>query len=170
MARIKKVMIAAMIAVGLVLFWDAVWNTYPRLVPWRLESPVDVDTTVLMLHAVSHACVLESGEVVKETLDRVEVHETADTVTIETWLGPSERDGFQIGCMKGVGTGFSVRVVLDSPLGNRRFVDPACTFDRFANWNVCGDSSGNGGKVGDRVESSESDKRPHRPPRKTLSD
>ncbi|MDE0120420.1 MAG: hypothetical protein OXS33_01640 [bacterium] len=170
MARIKKAVTVAMIVVGLVLLWDAVWNTYPRLVPWRLESPVNADTTELLLHAVSHACVLESGEEVRETLDRVEVHETADTVTIETWLGPSERDDFRMDCLKGVGTGFSVRVVLDRPLGNRQFADPACNLDRYAHWFVCRDSSGNRGKFGDRVDSSESEKRPYRPPRKTLSD
>ena len=85
----------------------------------------------------------------KETFDRVEVRETADTVTIETWLGPPEEDGFWPGC-ESVGTGFPVRVVLDSPLGTRRFVDPACDLDRYAHWIVCGNSSDNRWKFGTR--------------------
>lgn len=113
-------------------------ETYPRLVPWRLESLPEVDSTVLALHAVSYACNLSNGDAaqVKETLDRVEVYETADTVTIETWLGPPEADGFWPKC-KGTGAGFSVRVELEDPLGNRRFVGPACNLDRHARTAVC---------------------------------
>ncbi len=116
-------------------------ETYPRLVPWELASPAELDTTVLMLNAQSYACNLSKerpfGQV-QETFDRVEIHETADTVTIETWLGPPEGDGFWPGC-KGTGTGFPVRVELDSPLGNRRFVDSACNLDRHAHLSVCED-------------------------------
>lgn len=126
-------------------------ETYPRLVPWELQSPADVDTTVLMVSALSYACNLgKSGEgQVKETFDRVEVRETPDTVTIETWLGPSEEDGFWPGC-KGTGTGFTVRVELDSPLGSRLFVDPACDLDRYTHWIVCGNSFDNRWKFGSR--------------------
>ncbi len=168
MAKIKKVVMVAMIVVGLLVGGLAVWwvnsppgfslfpiidpddymgripplmrlETYPRLVPWELESPAEVDTTVLRLDAWSYACNLSKerpfGQV-QETFDRVEIHETADTVTIETWLGPPEGDGFWPGC-KGTGTGFSVRVELDSPLGNRQLVDPACNLNRYAHWIVC---------------------------------
>lgn len=124
-------------------------ETYPRLVPWRLETPVEVDTTALALHAVSYACNLGKGGAgqVKETLNRVEVYETADTVTIETWLGPPEGDGFWPKC-KGTGTGFSVRLELSSPMGIRRFVDPACNLDRYARWMVCRDVFPNRWKFG----------------------
>ena len=113
-------------------------ESYPRLVPWRLVSRPEADSTVLRINAQSYACNLgKRGEgQVKETFDRVEVYETADAVTIETWLGPSEGDGFWPGC-KGTGTGFSVRVVLGSPLGNRQFVDPACDLDRHADVAGC---------------------------------
>ncbi len=114
-------------------------ETITRLVPWELNSQAAVDTTVLMVGAQSYACNLSKerpfGQV-QETFDRVEIYETADTVTIETWLGPPEGDGFWPGC-KGTGAGFSVRVELDSPLGHRRFVDPACDLDRYAHWVVC---------------------------------
>ena len=175
MAKIKKAVTVALIVVGLSVVGLAVWwvnsppgftilprdpdgymgrippltklETYPRLVPWRLVSPAEVDTTVLILDAMSYACSLGKGGAgsVKETFDRVAIRETADTVTIETWLGPPEGDGFWPGC-KGTGTGFPVRVELDSPLGNRRFVDPACDLDRNDNFIVCGESSGNRGK------------------------
>lgn len=172
MAKIKKAVTVALIVVGLSVGGLAVWwvnsppgftllpyrnpdgyrgrippltklETYPRLVPWRLEAPSEADTIVLRVNAMSYACNLERGSgSVKEIFDRVEVYETADTVTIETWLGPPEGDGFWPGC-KGTGAGFPVRVELDSPLGNRRFLDPACDLDRYASWIVCGDSSDN---------------------------
>ncbi len=64
-------------------------EAYPRLVPWELEGPAELDTTVLRLDAMSYACNLRKGGPgqVKETFDRVEIPETAETVTIETWLG-----------------------------------------------------------------------------------
>ena len=163
MAKITKAVIVALIVVGGLAVW---WvnsppgftilpfrdpdgylgrippltklETYPRLVPWELASPAEVDTTVLMVNAQSYACNLGKGGAgqVEETLDRVEIRETAETVTIETWLGPSEGDGFWPGC-KGTGTGFPVRVELDSPLGTRRFMDPACNLDRHADLVVC---------------------------------
>ena len=114
-------------------------ETYPRLVPWELDSITEEgDTTVLMFGAVSYACNLskDSGEQVAETFDHVEVHETVDTVTIETWLGPPEGDGFWPGC-EGTGWGFPVQVELDSPLGNRELVDPACKLDRYTHWIAC---------------------------------
>lgn len=114
-------------------------ETYPRLVPWELGSPADVGTTVFMVIAQSYACNLGKGgarQQVEETLDRVKIRETADTVTIETWLGPPQGDGFWPGC-KGTGTGFPIQVELNKPLGNRRFVDPACSLDRHADLNVC---------------------------------
>ena len=137
-------------------------ETYLRLVPWRLTAPAEVDATVLMVNAQSYACNLSKehpfGQV-QETFDRVEVYETADTVTIETWLGPPEGDGFWPGC-KGTGTGFSVRVALDSPMDNRRFVDPACDLDRYARWAVCGNSFDNRWKFGSgrAVDSPKSDR------------
>lgn len=113
-------------------------ETYPRLVPWKLGSPADVGTTVFMVIAESYACNLgkRGAGQVEETLDRVDIRETADTVTIETWLGPPQGDGFWPGC-KGTGTSFPVRVELNKPLGNRRFVDPACALDRHADLGVC---------------------------------
>ncbi len=114
-------------------------DTYPRLVPWDLRSTTEYkDTTVLKLDALAGACLIsnETGEYVTETFDRVELHETAETVTIETWLGPPERDGFWPGCL-GVGWSFPVEVTLDSPLGNRDLFDPACVLDRHSNFQVC---------------------------------
>ena len=114
-------------------------ETYQRLVPWRLAASAAVDATVLMVNAESYACNLSKerpfGQM-QETFERVEVYETADTVTLETWLGPPEGDGFWPGC-KGTGTGFPVRVELDSPLGNRQIVDPGCDLDRHADLSVC---------------------------------
>ena len=71
----------------------------------ELSTAADMDTTVLMPSALSYACNLRRerpfGQV-EETFDRVEVYETSHTVTIETWLGPPEGDGFWPGC-KGTG-------------------------------------------------------------------
>lgn len=70
-------------------------ETYARLVPWELRSITeDYETTVLHLDALSGACNLskETAEMVTETFDRVEIRESAETVIIETWLGPPERD------------------------------------------------------------------------------
>lgn len=114
-------------------------ETYPRLVPWELRSITEEnETTVLKLDALSGACNLsrETSEQVTETFDRVEVHETADTVTIETWLGPPDRDGFWPGC-EGTGWSFPVEVKLESPLGNRELLDPACELDRYGIFGVC---------------------------------
>ena len=114
-------------------------ETYPRLVPWEVRAITEEDeTTVLTLDALSGACNLshQTAEQVTETFDRVEVRETAETVTIETWLGPPERDGFWPGCM-GTGWAFQVVVKLDRPLGNRELLDPACELVRYGNFAVC---------------------------------
>lgn len=153
------VIVGLLVAGGLVAFWatgrgsgriyPGDWvgmvppgvelETYPRLVPWELRAITDEDdTTVLTLDAMSGACNLshQTGEQVTETFGRVEVRETAETVTIETWLGPPERDGFWPGCM-GTGWAFPVVVKLESPLGNRELLDPACELDRYGNFVVC---------------------------------
>ena len=120
-------------------------ESYPRLVPWRLVSPPEADSTVLRIMAESYACNLSKKrpiQQVQETFDHVEVHETAHTIIIETWLGPPERDGFWPGC-KGTGTGFPVQVELNSPLDDRQFVDPACDLDRYARWTECRSSFDN---------------------------
>lgn len=113
-------------------------ETYPRMVPWEIYSIVEEEeTTVLMLYALSHACVLPDGEeAVTEIFDRVEVSEGADVVTIETWLGAPLEDGFWPGCL-GMGLGISVKVKLEKPLGNRELVDPACELDRHAKYLAC---------------------------------
>ncbi len=114
-------------------------DTYPRLVPWEFRSITEEnEITMLRLDALAGACNLskETGDMATETFDRVEVHETAETVTIETWLGPPERDGFWPGCI-GVGWSFPVEVKLESPLGNRELLDPACELDRYGNFGVC---------------------------------
>jgi len=114
-------------------------DTYPRLVPWDIRSITEgKGITVLKLDALAGACLIsnETGEYVTETFDRVEFNETAETVTIETWLGPPEGDGFWPGCL-GVGWSFPVEVKLASPLGNRDLLDPACELDRYSNFEVC---------------------------------
>lgn len=114
---------------------------YPRLVPWVLVSITDEGgATVLRFYAQSHACVTEvAGKFLTETFDHLNVHETADTVTIETWLGPPEEEGFWPDC-EAVGWGFSVQVKLESPLGSRELVDPACELQRYAHWIACKES------------------------------
>ena len=115
-------------------------ETYPRLVPWELDSLIEENSiTVLRLSAQSYACNLEGGEQVTETFHRVESRETADTVTIETWLGPPNNDGFWRHCV-GTGWGFPVRLELNSPLGDRELVDPACALDRYADLIACKES------------------------------
>lgn len=114
-------------------------GTYPRLVPWELRAITEEkEITVLQLDALAGACLIsnETGEYVTETFDRIEVRETAETVTIETWLGPPERDGFWPGCL-GVGWSFPVSVTLETPLGSRELLDPACELDRHSNFEVC---------------------------------
>ena len=112
---------------------------YPRLVPWDLDAITTEDgTTMLTVQALSYACNLsrDGPEEVTETFHHVEVHETAHTVTIETWLGPPEGDGFWPGC-EGTGWGFPVVVGLDSPIGDRELVDPACELDRYSHLIAC---------------------------------
>ena len=114
-------------------------ETYPRLVPWELRSITeDKETTTLQLDALAGACNLskETAEQVTETFDRVEVHETTETVTIETWLGPPDRDGFWPGCM-GTDWAFPVEVKLENRLGNRELLDPACELDRHDHFVAC---------------------------------
>ena len=119
--------------------------SYPRLVPWEIEpkeierARSETDTT-MTVQALSHSCNLDrdGNGGVTETFDHVEVHETADTVTIETWLGPPAGEGFSSLCI-GQGHGFFVEVQLDSPLGSRTLIDPACELERYAHWLVCPD-------------------------------
>lgn len=112
-------------------------EAYPRLVPWELDSLVqEDDISVLMLYAQSYACNVNGDELATETFERLEVSEAADTVTIETWLGPPESDLFWRGCV-GVGWGFPVQVNLKAPLGSRTLVDPACELGRYAHWIAC---------------------------------
>ena len=116
--------------------WDR--ESYPRLVPWGID---EIRTeTELWVRAQSYACVLdnEGNDLAVETFDRVDVYETSQTVIIETWLGPSERKWrFWRKCQPAVGYGFLVQVQLESPLGNRVLIDPACYLDRYAGWGVC---------------------------------
>ena len=119
--------------------------SYPRLVPWEIEreelerARSETDTT-LTVQALSHSCNLDRGGNggVTETFSHVEVEETADTVTIETWLGPPSEEGFSSLCI-GQGHGFLVEVRLNSPLGSRVLIDPACELERHAHWLVCPD-------------------------------
>ena len=116
------------------------WNTetYPRLVPWKLDQNlVGRSTTVLRVQALSYSC-MRNDEVVTETFDRVEVRETADTVSIETWVTAPTKRGFWQGCPAAGWSFPPVEVHLDAPLGGRDLVDPACSLERHHNWGVCG--------------------------------
>ena len=117
-------------------------ETYPRLVPWELDSTTEEnDASVLAINAQSYACKLNdyNDDVSTETFDHMKVSETADAVTIETWLGPPEREGHWRGCV-GFGWGFPVQVKTENPLGNRELVDPACEMERYAHWVACRES------------------------------
>lgn len=63
----------------------------------------------------------------------------AHSVTIETWLGPPDKDKFWRHCV-GIGWGFPVQLELDRPLGNRELVDPACALDRYTHLIACEES------------------------------
>ena len=127
------------VLVGLLTNWWA-RESYPRLVPWEfVTEPSETDTT-MTINALSYACNLDTGgnTYVTETFDRVDVYETPDTVTIETWLGPPEsKSGFWQGCHPAQGWGFTVHVELDTPLGTRTLIDPGCEMDRYTNWSAC---------------------------------
>lgn len=120
-------------------------HSYPRLVPWEIQpeelerARSGTDTTITV-QALSHSCNLDRDDDggVTETFGHVEVHETAETITIGTWLGPPLEDGFSSLCI-GQGHGFFVEVRLNSPLGSRALIDPACELERYANWLVCPD-------------------------------
>ena len=115
------------------------WNTeeYPRLVPWVFDQDlVGRSATVLRVQAQSYAC-KSNDEWVTETFDRVKVRETADTVTIETWVTAPTKRGFWQGCSAVVMSFPTVEVRLDAPLGARDLVDPACSLDDHRNWVVC---------------------------------
>ena len=117
--------------------------SYPRLVPWEIlpweleRERLETDTTITV-RALSHACNLDplGDSEVTETFDHVKISETADTVTIETWLGPPQGPGFSPYCL-GQGHEFFVEVRLDTPLGNRLLIDPACALDRYAHLLAC---------------------------------
>ena len=111
---------------------------YPRLVPWELEQERSEIDTTMTVRALSHAYVRLGGGEVAEAFDRVEVYETAETVTIETWLGLPRERGFWRHCRNGQGSvPFHVRVHLDAPLGTGMLVDPACSLDRYAHIGAC---------------------------------
>ena len=128
-----------------VSFLEVSEYSYPRLVSWEIQpeelerARSETDTTITV-QALSHSCNLDRGgnTGVTETFDHVEVYETADTVTIETWLGPPQGEGFSSLCI-GTGHGFFVEVRLNSPLGNRALIDPACELDRYAHLPECPD-------------------------------
>ena len=109
-------------------------GTYPMLVPWTLGGPRPPGAaTSITVHAWAHACFPDGdrSQAVAETLDRVEVHETSETVTVETWIGPPPEPGFQQACL-GDRYALVASVRLGSPLGSRALVDPACGLQEYA--------------------------------------
>lgn len=114
-------------------------GNYPMLVPWTLDGPrPSGDATSITVQAWAHACFPDGdrSQPVAETLDRVEVHETSETVTVETWIGPPPEPGFQRACL---GDRFALvaSVGLDNPLGSRVLVDPACMLEEHARLRAC---------------------------------
>lgn len=130
-------LLLVVVLVGLSTNWWA-RESYPRLVPWEIAEVRS--ETEWVISALSYACVLGGGgnEEAVETLDRVAVYETVEAVTIETWLGPSDRKWrFWRGCEPATGYGFPAKVQLESPLGDRTLIDPACALERHARASAC---------------------------------
>ena len=146
--------LAVVAAFGLFVAVVAVWSnvvfsqnsdTYPRLAPWEVTKEPKREDRTISVRAVAHACVRKGDRrEVSETFDRVEVAETADTITIKTWLGPPDDWGFARRCANPVGHSFLVRVELGSPLGDRTLIDPACELEGHARKLVCSRKASSG--------------------------
>ncbi|GAA1269635.1 hypothetical protein Psi02_19740 [Planotetraspora silvatica] len=87
----------------------------PRKVPWISAKPTD-DGTALNV-------VWWSGVEPCNVLDRVEVAETADTVTVTLWEGHDRRQPDAM-CIE-IAIQKQTRVRLPAPLGDRKVVDGA---------------------------------------------
>ena len=93
-------------------------------------------TTVLRVQAISYSCV-SNYAVETETFGRAEVRETADTVTIETWVAAPTWKGFWQGSLSSGMSFPAAEVHLGAPLGARDLLDPACSQGRYQNCGIC---------------------------------
>ncbi len=106
------------VVVGVLAMGDVV-----RLLPWQLRGDPDSTATSVPLTVLGGGCGADS-----EKVARVEVQETAQQVTISTYL---RKDRVPVGqACTAVGTAHDVTAHLDQPLGGWRLVDAACVGSR----------------------------------------